>query len=191
MQGSAQGTPYMSNMQKDRIIVHLDRLLYVVRNVACHRALSQYIVENSQNYWKLIFNNFLDVAILEWCKVFGSKREKTHWGKLVDDQVSFHQSLLNALKIDQSGWETYQKDIKTYRDKFIAHHQNDPYRTHRPRLDIALESCFYYYTWLINKLNQLNIYLVDGPDNLKDYYDNYLLQISRFAEISYLSTQNI
>jgi hypothetical protein len=180
---------YISDMQKDRIIDHLERLLYVARNAACHRALSKYKDELNQVYWKLIWTNFFDIAILEWCKIFGSKREKTHWEKLVDDPVSFYQGLLNALEIDKTDWESYQKDLKKYRDTFIAHHQKDLNRTYYPRLDIALESSFYYYSWLVNNLEQLNIYFDDN--DLKEYYDDFLLQISIFADVSYLSTQNI
>ena len=179
----------MSNMQKERIIEHIERLLYVGRNAACFRALSKYKDELNQDYWILIYNNFFDIAILGWCKVFGADSEPTHWKRIVDDYSSFLQDLLDALKINLSGWETYCKDIKKYRDKYIAHHQNYPNRTHYPYLDIALKSSFYYYSWLIIKLELFNIYYV--PDDLKDYYDDYLLQISRFAEISYLATKNI
>jgi hypothetical protein len=181
--------PYEDNMEKDRIIDHLLRLLYVIRYAACHRALSQYKEEFNQNYWILICNNFLDMAILEWCKVFGSNREKTHWEKLVDDHASFQQGLLKALKIDQSGWEAYRKDIKKYRDKFIAHHQKDPNRTHYPHLDISLDCSFYYYNWLINRLKLCHIFY--EPDDLKIYYDCFLSQALRFAEMSYDATKGI
>jgi hypothetical protein len=176
-------------MQKDRIIDHIERLLYVARNTACFRALLKYKDELNQDYWIMIYNNFFDIAILGWCKVFGGDIEPTHWKRIVDDHSHFRQNLLTALKVDQSDWETYWKDIKDYRDKFIAHHIIDPNITHFPSLDIALKSSFYYYSWLVNKLELFNIYYV--PDDLKDYYDDYLIQISRFAEISYLSTQNI
>jgi hypothetical protein len=31
----------------------------------------------SLNFWRLIYGNLLDVAVLEWCKVFGSDAEPT------------------------------------------------------------------------------------------------------------------
>ncbi len=50
-------------MQKT-IEEHLFRLVYVVRNAACYKALSQYKDEFEQNWWILIYNNFFDIAIL-------------------------------------------------------------------------------------------------------------------------------
>ncbi len=122
-----------------------------MRNAACHRALAKYKDELNQNYWILIFNNFLHIAILEWCKVFGSHSQPTHWKKIVDDHSSFRQGLLETLEIRKSDWDAYWKDLKDYRDKFVAHHLVDPNITHYPSLDIALESSFHYYIYLINR----------------------------------------
>jgi hypothetical protein len=176
------------SQHKDQILDHIERLLYVIRNAACYRALSKYNDEINENFMKMIYNNFFDMAILEWCKVFGADSEYTHWKTLVKDHISFRQELLKSLEISQFDWEAYWKDIKNYRDKFIAHHQRDLHRTHYPRLNIAVKSSFYYYyKWLIIKLNQLNIYLLDLPDDLEDYYEDFQSQASKFAEVSFLS----
>jgi len=180
---------FNSETQKDKLIDYLIRLLYVVRNAACHRALSKYKNQLNQNYWILIFNNFFDIAILDWCKVFGSESEPTHWKNIVDDPSSFRQGLLSALGIDQSNWETYWKDVKDYRDKYLAHHQNDPSRTHYPNLDIAVNSSFYFYKWLINKL-KIKHFDFD-PYDLKEYYESFISQASKFVEVSYQSTKKI
>lgn len=176
-------------MIKDTITDHLFRLLYVIRNAACHRALSHYMDECNQNYWILIYNNFLAIAILEWCKLFGTDSEPTHWKTLVDDHNIFRQELLQTIGIDQSDWDTYWENIKNYRKEILAHHKQNPNVTHYPSLDIALESSFHYFTWLVAKLQHLNIYFV--PDDLREYYDSFLSQASKFAKVSYISTKEI
>ncbi|MBM4275174.1 MAG: hypothetical protein FJ126_04225 [Deltaproteobacteria bacterium] len=176
-------------MDQDKILDHLIRLLYIIRNVACHRALSKYKSDFKQNYWILIFNNFLDISILEWCKIFGSKIEPTHWRSLVDNHDSFRLGLLKALDIDNSNWDDYWRRVKNYRDKFVAHHENSPGITHYPELDNIIKSSFYYYSYLIEKLREIGIYY--EPDDLSDYYEHFLRQASKFADMSYQVTKDI
>lgn len=83
---------------------HIFRLLYVVRNAACCRSLNGYKDNFNQSYWILIYNNFFDITILEWCKIFGTYSEPTHWTTLVKDQNTFRQGLLATLNIKDSEW---------------------------------------------------------------------------------------
>ncbi len=177
------------HMKKDQILDHLFRLVYVVRNAACNEALSRYKDDFNQNYWILIYNNFLDIAVMEWCKIFGSNKEPTHWKTLVDDHDIFRQNLLKALNIDDAAWKSYWMGMKDYRDTQVAHHQYNPNITHYPNLNIALESSFYYYNWLISKLRSLAI--SSFPDDLKDYYSRFVDQALNFADVSFQATKDI
>ena len=96
---------------------HIFRLIYVVRNAANYRSLIKYKDDFDQNYWIQIFNNFFDVAILEWCKIFGTDNEPTHWKTIVDDHASFRKGLLNCTGLDESGWSKYWQEVKDYRTK--------------------------------------------------------------------------
>ena len=78
---------------------HIFRLIYVIRNAANYRSLVKYKNDFNQNYWILTFNNFFDLAILEWCKIFGVDSEPTHWKTIVDDHEAFRTGLLNFMKI--------------------------------------------------------------------------------------------
>jgi hypothetical protein len=176
-------------MNKDLIIDHLDRILYIVRNVACYRALSKYRNEFKQNYWILIINNFLDMSILEWCKIFGSKREPTHWKSIVVDHDTFRLALLKALNIDNSEWNDYWKNVKSYRDNCIAHHGNSSDINHFPNLDNIIKSSSFYYSFLIEKLRNYGIYY--DPDDLDIYFDRFLWQVSKFVDLSYQATKDI
>lgn len=168
---------------------HLFRLVHVVRNVACYRALNQYKAEFQQNYWILIYNNFFDSALLEWCKVFGSNDEPTHWKTLVADHDDFRKGLLTSLGTDQAGWAAYWESVKTYRDNLVAHHQRNPDVTNYPTLDFALMSSFYYYPTLIKMFRDLGE--TRYPDELKPYYDRFLDQAEKFSELSYCSTKEL
>ena len=96
------------------------RLVFVVRNAAYHRSLHKYKDEFVQNYWILIFNNFLDIAVLEWCKVFGSNNDATHWSNKITKKDKFRAELLARLNYTESEWEAYWNNIKGYRDCVVA-----------------------------------------------------------------------
>lgn len=161
---------------------HLFRLVYVVRNAACYEALSQYKDEFEQNWWILIYNNFFDIAILEWCKVFGTDSEPTHWKNLIADHDAFRQGLLSALGTDQASYAAYWETMMSYRNELLAHRFTNPSVKNYPTLDFALKSSFYYYSILIKMLKRY-------PDDLKDYYDRSFRQAVKFAELSYHSTK--
>lgn len=166
---------------------HIFRLLYVVRNAACCRSLNSYKDNFNQSYWVLIYNNFFDITILEWCKIFGTYREPTHWTTLVNDQKTFRQCLLATLNIKCSEWHSYGQHIRDYRNNFVAHHIKDPKLTHYPKLDIALGASFYYYDWLIRKLDEIGIQ--QRPESLQDYFEYCLDQSKKFSEKAYSLTQ--
>jgi len=154
----------------------------VVRNAACYEALSQYKDEFEQNWWILIYNNFFDIAILEWCKVFGTDSEPTHWKNLITDHDVFRQGLLSALGTDQASYNAYWETVTSYRNKLLAHRTREPSVKNYPTLDFALKSSFYYYSILIQMLRSY-------PDDLKHYYDRSFRQAVKFAELSYHSTK--
>ena len=117
------------------------RLVYVVRNVACHRSLPEFKSRFCQNYWILIFNNFLDMVVLEWCKVFGSRSEPTHWSSHIKEQNTFREGLLKRLGLSKEEWETYWDSVKDYRDNLVLHHKRNPNVTHYPNLEEYYQRC--------------------------------------------------
>ena len=165
------------------------RLVFVVRNIAYHRSLYKYKDEFEQNYWILIFNNFLDIAALEWCKVFGSKSNLTHWSKHIKNQDEFRSNMLIHLNLSQEEWEEYWKSIKDYRDCMVAHHIHNPEIENFPDFNIALLSCYFYYEIIIKELRLLKVY--DYPDSLEEYYMLSLKQAENFSCTAYTSTLKI
>ncbi|MGR3318990.1 MAG: hypothetical protein ACUZ8O_10995 [Candidatus Anammoxibacter sp.] len=179
-------------MTTDRILKLTDqafRLVYIVRNIAYHRSLHEYKDDFVQNYWVYIYNNFLDISVLEWCKVFGSRAEATHWSNHVNDVDIFREELLTHLCLSQIEWEEYWNHLKTYRDCGVAHHIHNPDITNYPDFDNALKVSYFYYDIVIQELRSLNVY--DYPDNLQSYFDSCLDQAKEFSHTAYNSTINI
>jgi hypothetical protein len=165
------------------------RLVFIVRNVAHHRSLEPYKNEFYQNYWILIFNNFLDIATLEWCKAFGSRIEETHWSNHVKDVEAFRHGLLERLGIPESEWIAYWENLKKYRDQVVAHHQRLSDVSNFPDFSHALTACFFYYEILIKELRAFHVY--DYPDNLEEYFEKSLAQAKHFSDIAYSATTEI
>jgi hypothetical protein len=175
---------------KEESSEHIFRLLYVVRNAASYRSLEAVNWDEfSQSYWIVISNNFYDIVILEWCKIFGTDNEQTHWKTLVRDYNSFRNGLLKRLGLDESGWQSYWEQIRDYGNNALAHHRRSPMVTQYPHLDNVLKSAFYYYDWLVKQLETIGI--IQEPNNLEEYYNSYIRQAKLFSEKAYESTRNI
>ncbi len=168
---------------------HIFRLIYVIRNAANYRSLVKYKDDFNQNYWILIFNNLFDVAILEWCKIFGTDSEPTHWKTIVDDHAPFRKGLLNSIGLDELGWSKYWEGVKEYRNNIIAHFKKNMKVRQYPSLDVIIYSTFYYYKWLVKELDRRGI--IQEPEDLEEYYKRCLEQARVFSEIAYNSTKDI
>lgn len=81
-------------------------------NIESHWAIKQYILSfddnsPSRSLWILFSNNCLQMAVIEWCKIFGSKyNNATHYTHCIDEL---------------DGIEETVKDMKEFRDKYISH----------------------------------------------------------------------
>lgn len=72
-------------------------------------------------FWRQVNANFLDVGVLEWCKLFGDRKGEHDWRQVVSDPTKFEVDLLQHLGMDRATFEQEVKVIRTYRDKFVAH----------------------------------------------------------------------
>lgn len=167
---------------------HIIRLIYVIRNAANFQSLVKYKDDFKQNYWILIYNNFLDIAVLEWCKVFGTDSEPTHWKTIVNDHTAFREGLLNCIGLDENEWSAFWENVNSYRNNIIAHFKKVDDLSY-PFLDVIIKSSFYYYKWLQKELETHGI--IQEPEDLENYYRRCLSQAENFSEIAYNSTADI
>ena len=172
-----------------KVVDHAYRLVYIAKNVAHHRSLNSFRDDFHQSYWILISSNFLDVAILEWCKVFGSKSDATHWTSNVPDDATFRTGLFEKLKVTEAEWSAYWECVKTYRDKVIAHYDSTSTVNDHPDFCLALKACFYYYDMLNKQLKRGSI--GGYPESLEDYYEKSLDQAKVFSETAYRATESL
>ena len=93
-------------------------------------------------------SNFLDICVLEWCKLFADERGKHHWKKSVTHQDAFFEALLDKLKLTEAEFKFYTKSMKTYRDKFVAHLDLEE-TIYPPKLKTARKSVSFLYQHLL------------------------------------------
>ncbi|MDA8248605.1 MAG: hypothetical protein M0Z28_05445 [Rhodospirillales bacterium] len=171
-------------------------LVSLVRNAHLKRVLHSVDPEPHLNFWRVIYGNLLDLAVLEWCKLFGSDNaghQPTHWKNLVpaSDHGTFRQDLLQHLKIDIDEWMSYREKMKTYRDTCVAH---DDVRkrvdvTVYPDLNIAMESSYFYYSYLLKELRRRGI--GDYPTDLRTYCATFAEQATLIAREAMAATAEI
>jgi hypothetical protein len=100
------------------------------------------------NFWRVVSGNFIDICVLEWCKLFADPKEKHHWSKIVADPDGFRVQLMNHLGIDEAVFQKEIEVMRQYRDKFLVHLDSDEIMN-IPGLDIAKKAVWFYYAYIV------------------------------------------
>jgi len=132
------------------------------RNVAFYRAgwsdeaqplLSEYHPKVS--FWRQVNGNFFDMAVLDWCKLFGDQKEtprkrlgKHHWRQVVSDSEAFEARLHARLETDTEGFAALITKMRDYRDTFVAHLDSD-IKINLPELEAARVAVAFYYRHIV------------------------------------------
>ena len=146
---------------------------HCLRNLAFYRAW--HLVgrpRQDQQFWVNLNGNFIDVAVLEWCKLFADARGKHHYSKVVSDEPQFIATLLAALSLSANQLAVYRDAMRLYRDKFIAHLDNLPV-AQVPHLTIALESTIILYDHLV-LIEDTTGALHDAPRSGRGFYRRFV-----------------
>jgi hypothetical protein len=112
----------------------------------------------------------MDIAVLEWCKLFADRRDPHCWRQTVNDSGSFEAGLYNVLGQNVSAEQLaeYTQQVRLYRDKFIAHLDDEPI-ARIPNLDYAISSVFYYHSHVFSTEAEPGV--LDGlPPDLATFY---------------------
>jgi len=145
---------------------------HCLRNLAFYRASRpNKKTYYSEQFWITAESNFLDIAVLEWLKLFGDKNGKHCWEKVVTDSPAFFSELLTTLALTKNEFTDYIKEMRTYRDKFIAHLDNVE-TMHIPVLENVKSSAIYLYDYLYLHDEESNIF-IDSPANATIFYEKY------------------
>ena len=123
-----------------------------MRNLAFHRAGMQGEVQRillrpphpQFEFWSEAHVNFLDICVLEWCKLFADRKGEHHWRRVIDDHDRFEADLYATLGVTSDEFAKLIEKARHYRNKFVAH--LDEERTMRPpKLDLPKKSIVFLY----------------------------------------------
>lgn len=124
-------------------------------------------------FWVNANGNFLDFCVLEWCKLFGDKRGQQNWRKVITDQESFFSCLLRAVKLTETEFDAYIEEMKTYRDKFVAHLDSEEVMN-VPKLQVARKSVSFLYNYLL--AHEEDGCFHDAPPKASRIYKQFAVQ---------------
>lgn len=155
-----------------------------VRQLSYHRAMLPHAENLRTNIWIYSYNNYIDMAVLDWCHLFGNNKDDLHWKNNVANEEEFRQHVLESLKISQADWDAYWLSVKGYRDNDVAHIKVNP-KSDIPDMDTALEMVKLYYINAINELHERGIYMA-----LPETIDTFTKQTGILAE-NYIKTNVI
>ena len=87
----------------------------------------------SVKMWKFTQNCFGESAILHWCRVFGARKEPTHFARFFEGRVIpmkdgsrltldlVRQRVCKAAKMTADEYARFWKNVKNGRDKYLVH----------------------------------------------------------------------
>ena len=123
-------------------------LMAFAQSVKVRRMIAEIAIEPRQTFWIMTNNLLLNAAAIDWCKVFGSWDDDTHWTRVVPkashDQV--RSELMNALAVNPDEWDKYRREIVNFRDQAVAHHDLNATVAKYPHYDLALAAADFMFT---------------------------------------------
>ena len=119
-------------------------------------------------FWIATHNAFLDLAILDWCKLFTETSGVHHWRASVIDYAGFERSFFASSGLSDEQFAHYCDNLRTYRNRFLAH--LDKHNAHRlPTLTVARVSTKALLHWLVCVEDHSGI-LSDAPSDPEQFY---------------------
>jgi hypothetical protein len=122
------------------------------------------------SFWRQVNSNCIDLCVLEWCKLFAEKNGEHHWTKVVSNRSAFEGGLLRQLGSNATAFEDYIKEMRTYRNRFVAHIDTEKV-THVPDMAVAKNAAEFLFEYLM--ANEAKPGELDGREgmNVKLGYD--------------------
>ena len=143
---------------------------HFARNLAYYRAgwKENRFIFPENDLWKTLNGNFLDIAVIEWCKIFADRKAYHSWVKVVVDPTAFLSQMLFDAGSSNKEWQVYLDAMRTYRDKFVAHLDREK-SMNIPIMDVANFSIRYLYDTL--RAEQDSRVFAGLPTNLGHYFE--------------------
>lgn len=164
-----------------------------LRNLAFHRAglhrgvqIALLMPSHPQfEFWREAHVNFLDICVLEWCKLFADGRGEHHWHRVIDsdEHDRFQADLHQTLSVTPDDFAKLVESVKRYRDKFVAH--LDEERIMRPpNLEPAKKSIVFLYGRLVEDATpaRLDQVFAQALQKAQTAYDDAIARRTRYAD---------
>lgn len=188
---------YMFCSRREKIINDREKLLRRValkcadfaRQLSYHRGLAEYQDSFKQNFWIYMYNNAIDLAVLDWFHIFGYHNDDLHWKQVVTDIPAFRSELFQLLEMTEDAWKTYRESVKVYRDKDIAHIEVRPV-SQVPDMTLALKAAGFYYSTVLAELSVFGDYS-GWPRQLDEYHIRSLEQTKEICGVAYRASRDI
>lgn len=118
--------------------------------------------------FRSICNALLGDAAINWCKVFGSDAEGTHWKNVVNNQDKFRAVLFSGLNITATEFQSYWYGMLQFRSNIIAHFNSEHFANgYTPEFDTAIASASIAHKYFRESLPSYVNYT--GPADLAIY----------------------
>lgn len=146
---------------------------HCLRNLAYYKAgwyRNELILKDQ--FWINVNGNFLDICVLEWCKLFGDLRGKHCWRKIISKQKSFHNGMLRELNIEESDLDTLINEMRRYRDKFVAHLDSEKTMYIPNNLTLAQKSVAYLYDYIRANEDEGDFFN-DAPGKASAFFEHH------------------
>ncbi len=147
---------------------------HCLRNLAYYRAgwHEDELILKGQ-FWTNVNGNFLDICVLEWCKLFADSRGKHYWKRIISEPQSFYAEMLHQLNIKESDLQALRCEMRRYRDKFVAHLDSDKIMYIPGNLTLARKSVEYLYDYI--KANEdEGDFFNDAPTSASAFFEQHL-----------------
>lgn len=160
----------------------------MVRQLSYHRAINKRKSDLTLNFWLYMYNNSIDMAVLDWVHLFGNDRDDLHWKNVAGNIDQFRSDLLSNLEISKEKWVPIWKSIREYRNKDVAHIEVR-LTSNVPEMGLAVKATGFYYTYILGELENYGDYS-NWPENLLEYYERNLEQSMSIASVAIDATKN-
>lgn len=161
-----------------RLSVTAELCCECVRNAAYYHAgwSSPTVLRKAESdFWVDLNGNFLGIAVLDWCFLFGDGKAEFRWQKVISNETEFSSRMYASLGCSENEFNDYVSTMRLYRNKRIAH--RDRYlvgdsKIIYPPLDFAVKSTSFLFEELVSlypQMEKINIH-----KDLESFYENRL-----------------
>lgn len=121
-----------------------------------HKSLPLKQLKTDEQFWVHSINSFLNYAIIDWCKIFGTNSNEVHWKKATNiDCLNFRQAIkdeiLKNTNFSFDEWKIYHNEMRNFRNTYSAH-RHLSISSPVPFLDKAHKVALVYFDFMHREL---------------------------------------